>query len=146
MRAITEWQPRRGSATPSPASTTGVTRAATARVAIAALVGVLAGCTNLGGVARPASTTLGCARAAVAEVVTDGMTDKRKHCVGAGNIARVCSVGEARVAAWGKEFTDIFDGGDPDADDLRADRAGIECAQRDPDPAEVLACCEARGY
>lgn len=123
------------------------TRGAVRRLVTVVLVATALGaCTNLGGVTRPATSTLACARAAVAEVVTDEMTDKRKHCTGAGNIARVCSVGEARLAAWGKEFTDAFDGGDPDVEDLRADRAGIGCAQRDADPASVLACCEARGY
>jgi hypothetical protein len=115
-------------------------------VALGTALLVTAGCSSLGGGPRPAPSSVGCARAAVAAVVTDEMTDKRKHCTGAASIARVCSVGEARLAAWGKEFTDIFDGGDPDVEDLRADDAGIECAQRDPDPARVLECCAAAGY
>lgn len=106
----------------------------------------LSGCQGLGGAPRPATSFLGCARAAVAAVVTDDMTDKRKHCTGAGSIARLCSVSEARLASYGKEFTDAFDGGDPDVEDLRADRTGIACAKVDPDPARVLACCEAAGY
>jgi hypothetical protein len=132
MRAITRREP--------------VARLARARIVGAALVTLLAGCANLGGVARPAASTLGCARAAVAEVVTDAMTDKRKHCTGAASIARLCSVGEARLASYGKEFTDIFDGGDPDVADLRADRAGIECAKAHPDSAQIADCCTAAGY
>lgn len=126
----------------------GTTESAHRRRALAAVVApvLLAACLNLGNVERPATSTLGCARAAVAAVVTDEMSDKRKHCVGSANIARVCSVGEARVAAWGKELTDLFGGGDPDVEDLRADRAGVDCARQDPDPARVAECCAARGH
>lgn len=114
-------------------------------VAVTSLA-TLAACTSLGGGPRAAASSATCARAAVAEVVTPAMTDKRKHCVGAANIARRCSVLEARLAYYGKEVADAFGGGDPDADDLRADRAGLACARQDPEPATVDACCAAAGW
>jgi hypothetical protein len=121
-------------------------RAALRRCAALAAALSLAACTSLGGGPRPATTSVTCARAAVDEVVTPEMNDKRKHCVGAGNVARRCSVFEARLAYYGKEFVDALGAGDPELEDLRADRAGLACARRDPDPAAVLACCTAAGY
>lgn len=106
----------------------------------------LAGCTSLGRGPRPAVSSAGCARAAVAEVVDDGMGDKRKHCIGAANIARRCSVFEARLAYYGKEAADALGDGDPDAEDLRAGRAGLACARQQADPARVAECCAAAGY
>jgi hypothetical protein len=116
------------------------------RCAVVAASLCLAACTSLGGGPRPATTSVACARAAVAEVVTPEMNDKRMHCVGAGNIARRCSVLEARLAYYGKEVVDALGGGDPELEDLRADRAGLACARRDPQPAAMLACCAAAGY
>lgn len=121
-------------------------RSGTARFAGAALLAALSACTSLDGGPRPAASSAACARAAVAEVVTPEMTDKRKHCVGAANIARRCSVLEARLAYYGKEVADAFGDGDPDVDDLRADRAGLACARRDTDPAAVDACCASAGW
>jgi hypothetical protein len=110
------------------------------------LLGALAGCASLGGGSRPAGSSLACARAAVAEVVTPAMTDKRKHCAGAASIAARCSVLEARLAYYGKEVSDMLGGGDPELEDLRADRAGVACARTDPAADAVLACCAAAGY
>jgi hypothetical protein len=115
-------------------------------VAAVALLVTLTACTSLDGGPRPAASSAACARAAVDEVVTPEMTDKRKHCVGAANIARRCSVFEARLAYYGKEAADALGGGDPDVEDLRADRAGLACARRDVEPSAVLACCSAAGY
>jgi hypothetical protein len=75
-----------------------------------------------------------------------GMTDKQKHCTGAASIAALCSVAEARLAAYGKELRDALGNGDADPEDLAADRAGIECARRDPAADAVRACCAAAGY
>ena len=110
------------------------------------MLAALTACTSLGGGPRPAGSSLACARAAVDEVVTPEMTDKRKHCTGAANIARRCSVLEARLAYYGKELADALGDGDPELDDLRADRAGLACARRDVDPAAVNECCAAAGY
>jgi hypothetical protein len=112
----------------------------------ALLLATLYGCTSLGGGPRPAASSAACARAAVAEVVTPEMTDKRKHCAGAANIAARCSVVEARLAYYGKEAADALGGGEPELEDLRADRAGLACARADPAPGAVLACCAAAGY
>jgi hypothetical protein len=118
-----------------------------ARASSAALLLVaLAGCAGLGSAPRPATSSAACARAAVAEVVTPEMTDKRKHCTGAANIAARCSVLEARLAYYGKEAADALGGGDPEVEDLRADRAGLACARTDPAPDAVLVCCAAAGY
>jgi hypothetical protein len=118
-----------------------------ARTASAAILLVgLSGCASLGGGPRPAGSSVACARAAVAEVVTPEMTDKRKHCAGAANIAARCSVLEARLAYYGKEAADALGAGDPELEDLRADRAGLACARTDPAPTAVLACCAAAGY
>jgi hypothetical protein len=115
-------------------------------VVLLALTALLPGCAGLGGSPRPATSFAGCARAAVEAVVTDGMTDKQKHCTGAASIAALCSVAEARLAAYGKELRDALGNGDADPEDLAADRAGIECARRDPAADAVRACCAAAGY
>jgi hypothetical protein len=115
-------------------------------LACTAIGAVAGGCTSLGGGPRPAPSFAGCARAAVAAVVTEDMSDKRKHCTGAGSIAALCSVAEARLAAYGKEAADALGDGDAESEDLRADRAGIECARRDPSREAVFECCAAAGY
>ncbi|MFT3906457.1 MAG: hypothetical protein QM718_09155 [Steroidobacteraceae bacterium] len=91
---------------------------------------------------RDAPTPLACMRTVVRERVPVEVDDKLKHCLAAGFIARHCSVLEARTAAWGKEFTDLFDGGDPSTADLRADRAGIRCARAQPDDDGLRSCCQ----
>jgi len=81
-------------------------------------------------------------RAIVREQVPADASDKLKHCLATGLIARHCSVSEAHIAEWGKEFTDVFDGGDPSANDIRADRAGLRCARANAEDAGVRSCCE----
>ena len=104
---------------------------------------LLAACTPLDrNVRRDAPTPLACMRAVVRERVPEQADDKLKHCLAAGFIARHCSVLEARTASWGKEFTDLFDGGDPSAADLHADRAGIQCAEAQPDDDGLRSCCQ----
>jgi hypothetical protein len=93
---------------------------------------------------RPARGSLDCMRSIVREQVPVAAGDKLKHCLATGLIARHCSVSEARIAAWGKEITDVFDGGDPSAADIRADRAGLSCARDSADDAGLRACCAAR--
>ena len=90
---------------------------------------------------RLAPTSLACMRAVVKQYVPAQADDILKHCLAAGFIARRCSVSEAKLASWGKELADAFDGGDPSTADLRADRAGIECAQHSKDAAELDQCC-----
>jgi hypothetical protein len=70
--------------------------------------------------------------------------DKLQHCLAGGLIARHCSVGEARLASWGKEVADALGRGDADRADLDADHAGIACARAARDDAGVRACCETR--
>jgi hypothetical protein len=70
--------------------------------------------------------------------------DKLQHCLAGGLIARHCSVGEARLASWGKEVGDALGRGDADRADLDADHAGIACARGARDDAGIRACCEAR--
>jgi hypothetical protein len=114
--------------------------------ALPALLGLLAlgACTPLDREApRPARSSLACMRAVVHEQVPADANDKLKHCLATGLIARHCSVAEAHIAEWGKEFTDVFDGGDPSADDIRADRVGLRCAEQNSADTGVRACCEA---
>lgn len=111
--------------------------------AIAALL-LCAACTPLQRKApRLAQASYDCMHAAVVRYVPREANDTLQHCLAAGFIARRCSVAEARLASWGKEFTDIFDGGDPSAADLRADRTGIACARRADTDANLIECCEA---
>ena len=72
--------------------------------------------------------------------------DKRAHCLVSAGIAQRCSVVEADLAGLGKEFSDLFSSGDASWDDWRADRAGIRCAKRGPDPELLAACCAEAGY
>ena len=72
--------------------------------------------------------------------------DKRAHCLTAGRIAQRCSVFEADLAGIGKEFSDIFNHGDPSWADWRADRVGIHCAGRTADPQQLAQCCTEAGY
>lgn len=64
----------------------------------------------------------------------------------AGLIAQQCSRFEARIAGAGKEFTDLFTGGDPSWSDWKADRAGIQCAEVQNDREGLASCCIAAGY
>jgi hypothetical protein len=59
-------------------------------------------------------------------------------------IARYCSVSEAKLASWGKEFDDALSGGDADREDLDADYAGIACARAARDDDMLRRCCADR--
>jgi hypothetical protein len=74
------------------------------------------------------------------------MSDDRKHCLASGVIALRCGRGSAFLAGWGKEAADIFGPGDPSWHDLRADRAGRDCARASTDEAVLPGCCAKSGY
>ena len=94
---------------------------------------------------RPEVSSYGC-MVAVRDSIPKQSYDKRAHCLVAGAIAQRCSVIEADIAGLGKEFTDIFDGGDPSWADWQADRVGIRCAKRGRDPQQLAQCCTEAGY
>jgi hypothetical protein len=94
---------------------------------------------------RPDASSYGC-MVAVRDSMPKQSYDKRAHCLVAGSIAQRCSVIEADIAGLGKEFTDIFDGGDPSWADWQADRVGIRCAKRGRDPQQLAQCCTDAGY
>lgn len=102
---------------------------------------LLGGCATAPGVTRQSASSLGCMRAVVRERVPQGLPDKQAHCLAAGLIARYCSRAEAYLAGYGKEFTDIFDGGDPQISDIKADLMGIRCQAASPTTAALAECC-----
>lgn len=119
--------------------------ASASRVALATLAALLAGCASLPQAPpRLAGTPLACMRATVAAKVPAGLYDKLAHCLAGGMIARYCSVGEAKLASWGKEARDAVGSGDADRRDLDADYFGIECARTATDDEALRRCCEAR--
>jgi len=102
----------------------------------------LCGCASVA--PRPAVSSLGCMRA-MRDQLPSGLPDKQAHCLASGLIARHCSVAEAYLAGAGKEITDLFDGGDAEWADWRADRIGVACARHAVDDAGVQRCCEPLG-
>jgi len=106
-----------------------------------ASVAVLTTCATAPGVQRLTPSSLGCMRAVVRERLPPDLPDKQAHCLAAGMIARYCSRSEAYLAGYGKEFTDIFDGGDPEIGDIKADLMGIRCATRAASSADLASCC-----
>jgi hypothetical protein len=104
-------------------------------------VTLLTACAAAPGVQRLAPSSLGCMRAVVHDKLPQPLPDKQAHCLAAGLIVRYCSRSEAYLAGYGKEFTDIFDGGDPEIGDIRADLIGIRCARRSSSSAELAGCC-----
>ena len=80
-------------------------------------------------------------RAVVRDKVPTHIPDKQAHCLAAGMIARYCSRPEAYIAGVGKEFTDLFDGGDAEWGDLVADRIGIRCEAPASSDAALQSCC-----
>ena len=75
-----------------------------------------------------------------------GMSDDRKHCFASGAIAIRCGRASAFLAGWGKEFADLCGPGDPSWHDLKADRAGRDCARGSGDQAGLPECCANSGY
>ena len=102
---------------------------------------LLGGCAAAPGVQRLSGSSLGCMRAVVRDKLPQNLPDKQAHCLAAGMIAHYCSRPEAYLAGYGKEFTDIFDGGDPEIGDIRADLLGIRCAAAGPTTAALASCC-----
>lgn len=82
---------------------------------------------------------------AVRDGLPAGLPDARAHCLASGWIAQRCSRVEAYLAALGKEVRDLFDGGDAQWSDWRADRAGLRCAKQGQG-ADLAACCAMQGY
>jgi hypothetical protein len=90
---------------------------------------------------RAARSSLGCIHAALAGSDFDGLSDAAAHCLATGLIARRCSATEALLASIGKELQDLVGPGDAEWRDLRADRAGVECAKQSANEAALAACC-----
>jgi hypothetical protein len=108
---------------------------------LALAAGLLAACATAPGVTRLDPSSLGCMRAVVRDKVPTHIPDKQAHCLAAGMIARYCSPSEAYIAGVGKEFTDLFDGGDAEWGDLVADQMGIRCEGLAPSDAALRSCC-----
>jgi len=104
---------------------------------------LLAACATAPGVRRLDASSLGCMRAVVRDKVPVRIPDKQAHCLAAGMIARYCSTSEAYIAGVGKEFTDLFDGGDAEWGDLVADHLGIRCEAPASSDAALQRCCAA---
>lgn len=103
---------------------------------------MLQGCTPLATKeGRAAKSTLGYMRQAFAAYDLESRPDDEAHCIAAGSIARRCSVTEARMASYGKEFRDLFAHGDAEWRDIESDRLGIECARSATDEASFIDCC-----
>lgn len=116
-----------------------------ARLTLVAAMALLVACASLPQAPpRLAGTPLACMRATVAAKVPPGIDDKLAHCLAGGMIARYCSVGEAKLASWGKEAQDALGTGDANRRDLDADYFGIGCARTAPDDDALRRCCEAR--
>jgi hypothetical protein len=107
----------------------------------------LAGCASIPNrPPRPEPSSYGCMRAVVREKLPPDLPDKRAHCVASGLIARYCSVSEAHLAGAGKELRDLLGKGDAETSDLRANRAGIDCARQAENDHGLARCCSDRGY
>ncbi|MEJ0005416.1 MAG: hypothetical protein WDM77_03280 [Steroidobacteraceae bacterium] len=102
---------------------------------------LLCACATRPGVQRLSPSSLGCLRAVVREKLPQPLPDKQAHCLAAGLIVRYCSRAEAYLAGYGKEFTDIFDGGDPEIGDIKADLIGIRCATSAHTTSDLAGCC-----
>jgi hypothetical protein len=100
----------------------------------------LASCSTATGVQRLEPSSLSCMRA-VRDKLPPHIPDKQAHCLAAGGIARYCSRSEAYIAGVGKEFTDLFDGGDAEWGDLVADHIGIECEANATSDEALARCC-----
>jgi hypothetical protein len=85
-------------------------------------------------------------RAVVSEKLPADLPEKRAHCLASGLIARYCSVSEAHLAGAGKELRDLLGDGNAETGDLRANRAGIDCAREAEDDERLARCCSDRGY
>ena len=110
----------------------------------AVAAGVLLGaCATAPGVQRLAPSSLDCMRTVVRAKLPKDLPDKQAHCLAAGLIAYYCSRPEAYLAGYGKEFTDIFDGGDPEIGDIKADLMGIRCERSAASTQDLAGCCAA---
>lgn len=75
-----------------------------------------------------------------------GLSDVRMHCLAAGTIAIRCGGGSALLAGYGKELADLFGAGTAERRDLRANRAGRQCAATGLAEEELPDCCAQAGY
>jgi len=112
-----------------------------ARTVALCLSAALAGCSTAPGVQRLEPSSYDCMHAVVQKFIPAGIPDKQAHCLAAGYIARYCSRSEAYIAGAGKEFTDLFDGGDAEWGDWVADRIGIACEAHAASDAALASCC-----
>jgi hypothetical protein len=110
-------------------------------IAVLIATTLLTACAAAPGVKRLSPSSLGCMRAVVREKLPQNLPDKQAHCLAAGLIAHYCSRSEAYLAGYGKEFTDIFDGGDPAIGDIKADLIGIRCAAVSVTTDALASCC-----
>jgi len=101
---------------------------------------LLCGCVPLRGNPRAAPSSLGCMQT-VRDRLPTHLPDKQTHCLATSLISSHCSVSEAYLAGVGKEFLDLFDGGDAEWGDLRADWGGVRCARAASSDAEAAQCC-----
>lgn len=79
--------------------------------------------------------------AALENRLPDHLPDAQAHCIASGLIARYCSIPEAALAGWGKEFADLLSSGDAEWRDLVADRYGRRCARSVNSDQALLDCC-----
>jgi hypothetical protein len=89
-------------------------------------------------------SSYGCMNAVLQRKLPAGLADKQAHCQAAGLIARYCSPAEAYLAGAGKEWRDMFTGGDVEWADWQADRVGIACARQAQDDTGIARCCASR--
>ena len=91
---------------------------------------------------RAAHSSLGCIHAAIQNRLPDDLPDAQAHCIASALIARYCSLPEATMAAWGKEFLDLLGSGDAEWRDLVADRHGRRCARSVTSDEALRQCCQ----
>jgi hypothetical protein len=108
------------------------------REAVLLLAAVLSGCAGM-----PRAPADSCMQQAVDSLQLEGLPPLRKHCLAAGTIAARCGGSQAVVAGYAKEIADALGPGDASRDDLRANRAGRECATASDPLAD---CCARAGY
>ena len=86
-------------------------------------------------------SSYGCMKAVLQRKLPANLADDEAHCVASGLIARYCSITESYLAGVGKELRDLVGPGDAEWRDLKADRAGIDCARHADSDEALAACC-----
>jgi hypothetical protein len=102
---------------------------------------LLCACAPLRGTQRAAVSVNSCIHAAIKDL-PHNIPDKQAHCRAAALIAEQCSIPEAYLAGVGKEVMDLFDGGDAEWGDLRADWYGVRCARGAGTDDDAVECCK----